>query len=76
MKNIKQLVTLFQRTQDDLRTHAARAIDSSLVVRNWLFGWYLVEFENADSARSESYGKKLLPQLSTLLKKQGLKGSS
>jgi len=76
MKNIEQLVTLFQRTQDDLRTHAARAVDSSLVVRNWLFGWYLVEFENADSVRSESYGKKLLPQLSTLLKKQGLKGLS
>ncbi len=76
MNELTQLATLFQHTQDVLHQQASRAVNTSLVVRNWLFGWYLVEFENADAARKELYGEKLLPKLSQLLKQQGLKGLS
>jgi hypothetical protein len=36
-----------------LRSRASRAVDTYLVVRNWLFGRYIVEFEQrgSDSAR-------------------------
>lgn len=76
MNHLNQLATLFERTQDELQKHAVRAVDSSLVVRNWLFGWYLVEFENADAGRAELYGKKLIETLANQLKQRGLKGCS
>ena len=43
--DFENLVELFRRTHEEARHSAARAIDSSLVVRNWLFGWYIVEYE-------------------------------
>lgn len=76
MKELEHLVSLFQSTQDALQKQAARAVDSSLVVRNWLFGWYLVEFENAGAERSELYGKHLIDDLSKRLNQIGLKGIS
>lgn len=27
-----------------------------VVVRNWLFGWYIVEFEKGSTERAELYG--------------------
>jgi hypothetical protein len=51
-------------------------VDSALVVRNWLFGWYLVAFENAAAERSELYGKELINRLSKRLKDKGIKGIS
>lgn len=41
-----------------------------------MFGWYIVEFEQAGANRSELYGKKLIDQLSIEFKKAGLKGVS
>ena len=41
----EQLLTLFQETHRELQQRAARSVDIALVVRNWLFGWYIVEFE-------------------------------
>ncbi len=57
-------------------SRAARSVDTSLVVRNWLFGWYIVEFENGAASRADQYGKELLPRLSHELRSQGLKGVS
>ena len=71
-----KLLELFKQTQTTMQTQAARSIDTSLVVRNWLFGWYIVEFENGGAERTELYGKKLLQRLSTDLKQLGLKGVS
>ncbi len=61
------LVGLFEQTQTAIQTQAARAVNSSLVARNWLFGWYIVEFEKQGSDRSEVYGKRLMAQLSEKL---------
>lgn len=71
-----RLVDLFEHTQVTMQTQVARSVDIALVVRNWLFGWYIVEFERCGAERSELYGKKLLQHLSTKLKKSGLKGVS
>jgi hypothetical protein len=34
-----------------MQTQAARSVDIVLVVRNWLFGWYIVEFEGGGADR-------------------------
>ena len=47
------LVGLFAQTQTAMQTRAVRSVDIALVVRNWLFGYYIVEFENAGVERSE-----------------------
>jgi len=65
--NIEKLVNLFQNTHNELQSRAARSVDIYLVVRNWLFGWYIVEFEQNGENRAE-YGKKLLKEISKRLK--------
>ncbi len=59
-----------------MQNQAARSVDVALVVRNWLFGWYIVEFENGRAKRAELYGKKLIKRLSEGLKNFGIKGMS
>ena len=73
--NFERLVELCQRTNDEIRRSTARAIDRSLVVRNWLFGWYVVEYEQHGADRAE-YGKGLIANLSNQLNLLGIKGCS
>jgi len=40
------------------------------VIRNWLFGWYIVEFEQGGSDRAE-YGANLLKTIAGQLKLKG-----
>ncbi len=65
--DIEKLVNLFQDTHNELQSRAARSVDTYLVVRNWLFGWYIVEFENGGAERAELYGKELIKKLSEKL---------
>ena len=74
--DFEHLVELCRQTHEETRQSATRAVDHSLVVRNWLFGWYIVEFENGGADRSELYGKELIARLSNKLKAVGLKGCS
>ena len=69
------LVELCQKTHEEMQGHAARAVDTHLVVRNWLFGWYIVEYEQNGADRSV-YGSRLLVDLSKRLQRIGIKGSS
>ncbi len=59
----EQLLTLFKETHQELQKRAARSVDVSLVIRNWLFGWYIVEFEQRGADRSDLYGKRLIERL-------------
>ena len=74
--DFERLVTLCQQAHEETRNSAARAADRSLVVRNWLFGWYIVEFEGGGSTRRELYGKALFDRLSERLGASGIKGCS
>jgi hypothetical protein len=58
-----------------MQTRAARTVDIAMVVRNWLFGWYIVEFEQNGADRAE-YGSRFLENLSVQLKQAGIKGTS
>ena len=60
---------------DVTRRSAARAVDRSLVVRNWLFGWYIVEYEQSGADRAE-YGAQTLKKLSAALKERIGRGFS
>ncbi len=71
-----RLVEIFEQTQTVMQLQAARSVDIALVVRNWLFGWYIVEFENGGAERAKLYGKALIDRLSARLKQSGIKGMS
>ena len=71
-----KLVGLFEQTQSKLQAQAVRSVDIALVARNWLFGWYIVNFEKAGVERAELYGKKLMIQLSKELTNRLGKGFS
>jgi predicted nuclease of restriction endonuclease-like (RecB) superfamily len=73
---IEGLVGLFEQTQTAAQRQAASAVNSSLVVRNWLFGWYITEFEKQSNDRAEIYGHKLMVQLSEKLTARLGKGFS
>lgn len=74
--NLSALVQALRATHQQLQAQAARSVDTALVMRNWLFGRHLVEFENASARRQEVYGKSLMDKLSVALSSQGIKGVS
>ena len=45
------------------------------MVRNWLFGWYIVEYEQSGDDRAE-YGVRLLSRMSDRLREAGIRGAS
>ena len=74
--DFEHLVRLCRRAHQEMQGRASRAVDRSLVERNWLFGRYVVEFENGGADRTELYGKALIARLSAKLKAGGVKGCS
>lgn len=75
MINFQSLVETFNKTHRTLQNKAKKAINQTLTVRNWLFGFYIVEFEQKGADRAD-YGEKLLRELSKELKKQKLTSTS
>ena len=73
--DFERLVELCRRTHEKTRQAASRAVDRSLVVRNWLFGLYIVEYEQQGADRAE-YGGQILEKLSAALKVRIGRGSS
>ena len=55
---------------------AHRAIDTTLVFRNWLIGMRIVNEELGDKDRSEVYGRKVVPALARELTERYGKGYS
>ena len=73
--NFDQLVTLCRETHEVIHGRTVRAVDAALVVRNWFFGWYVVEYEQRGEDRAQ-YGKFVIKRLSEALSKQIGKGFS
>ncbi len=71
----QQLVDLCRLTHEEMQSRASRSVDSFLVVRNWLFGWYIVEYEQKGDDRAK-YGASTLKKLSAALISKGVKGAS
>lgn len=65
------LVGRINLIQDALQAQAAHAVNLSLTARNWLVGYYIVEFEQHGKDRAQ-YGEKLLKQLAISINRRGL----
>jgi DUF1016 N-terminal domain/TaqI-like C-terminal specificity domain len=68
-----KLVKAIGQVNTGLVTRAAVAVNQALVLRNWLIGAYIVEFEQNGSDRAK-YGARLLPTLAKDLKAKAIKG--
>lgn len=66
VKNIISLSTQIARTHHFFKSNALRQVNNSLTHRNWLVGYYIVEFEQKGEDRAE-YGEKILLTLSNKL---------
>jgi len=71
----QHLVNLCKHTHREMQLRAARSVDIHLVIRNWLFGWYIVEYEQNGCDRAE-YGTQLIRRLSDELRDQLGRGFS
>lgn len=65
------LISQIQLTDDFFKERIGRTIDRHLTIRNWLLGFYIVEFEQKGEDRA-AYGKSLLQKLSEKLDTPGL----
>jgi len=64
------LVDAVCSVHEQLSRHAAKAVNISLTIRNWLIGFYVREYEQHGSDRA-SYGGNLFERLSVELGKHG-----
>ncbi|GHU69489.1 hypothetical protein FACS189413_08490 [Bacteroidia bacterium] len=69
--NFQILIKQIQSVQSALQSTAAHTINVALTVRNWLIGYYIVEFEQHGEDRA-TYGQKLLKNLEKTLKTKGM----
>ncbi len=67
------LVTAISAINTRMVTRVATAANQALVLRNWMVGAYIVEFEQRGSDRAK-YGERLLEKLAGDLRDQGAKG--
>lgn len=68
--NFDSLACNITNVQDLLQAQAAHAINVVLTARNWLIGYYIVEYEQNGEDRAQ-YGEQLLNKLSKRLGKKG-----
>ncbi|MDR0971454.1 MAG: PDDEXK nuclease domain-containing protein [Bacteroidales bacterium] len=72
-QNFDQLINNIYQTHNVLQENAKRAINQNLTIRNWLIGYYIVEYEQYGKDRAK-YGTMLLEELAIKLKSKGIKG--
>ncbi len=71
MKQFKELANEVQQVNKQLFIAATAAVNTSLTVRNWIIGWYIVEYEQNGDDRA-TYGEKLLESLAEAIQIKGL----
>jgi len=71
--NYAGLIKAINSATTQLQGRAAAAVNQSLIIRNWLVGVYVVEFEQNGKDRAK-YGDRLLERLAGDLGKRKLKG--
>ncbi len=72
---LNELTKVIENTQNVLQYNALQTVNQLLVVRNWLIGYHIVEYEQNGEDRAR-YGTKLLNNLAVELKKRKIKGMS
>jgi predicted nuclease of restriction endonuclease-like (RecB) superfamily len=64
----ENLVSTIEQTHSHFQQQAVKAVNVSLTVRNWLIGFYIVEFEQKGEERAV-YGAQLLVRIAERCKK-------
>ena len=65
------LASIIQTTHDAAQSSAVKAINRMQTIRNWLIGYYIIEFEQHGKDRAE-YGTQLLKKLEERVNRKGL----
>ena len=65
------LTSIIQSTHDAALSSAVKAINRLQTMRNWLIGYYIVEYEQHGKDRAE-YGAKLLKKLEERVDRKGM----
>ena len=74
--NFEQLIENIELTHDFFRARASKQIDENFTLRNWLIGFYIIEFELNGQDRAE-YGAKVLLSIAKRVKHiKGLSNSN
>jgi hypothetical protein len=74
-QNFDQLIDNVYQTHCALQQSAQKVVDHFLVIKNWMTGFYIVEYEQKGEDRAK-YGERLIDEMSKRLKSKGLKGYS
>lgn len=69
--NYNQLISSIASVHESLQSYANNAVNQALTLRNWIIGYYIVEFEQNGEYRA-SYGKNLLSNLAESISIRGL----
>lgn len=74
-QNFDALIDNVYQTHCLLQRNAQKAVNLNLTVKNWLVGFYIVEYEQNGEDRAK-YGTRLLEEMAKSVKSRGLKGYS
>jgi predicted nuclease of restriction endonuclease-like (RecB) superfamily len=69
--NFELLVNTIQQAHSTLQQSALKSINKHLTLRNWLIGFYIVEFEQKGEDRAK-YGERLVDELALTINLKGL----
>lgn len=72
---IKSLVAAIQHVHRQTQKSALQQVNYSLTLRNWLIGYYLVEFEQKGKLKA-AFGEKTYRSIASALQRKGVKGMS
>lgn len=70
MADLNQLISLIGETQQHFKQKAQQQVNTALTLRNWLFGFYIAEYELSGTDRAE-YGQKIYKEIANRLESQG-----
>ena len=69
--NFETLIQNLQVTHNAFFTSTAKAVNTAMTLRNWLYGYYVIEYEQNGEDRAK-YGTRLLKELSDNIHIKGI----
>jgi len=73
--HFSELITTLEGLHQQLSRQAVRQADQLMTLRNWLIGFYIVEYEQHGDDRA-AYGQNPIPRIAQAMKQQDLRGFS
>ncbi len=67
VSNFENLAAAIQQTNDHCLKQTQRQVNTALTLRNWIIGYYIVEYEQHGDDKAE-YGEQLFKKLAERLK--------